>query len=156
MSSFDPKGHLLEATRRVHRLLTNDLKALDADKCTTHPGEQARSALHIVAECAAVNGMIATLLTTGEFKRLPPEERDAYLNSFDTQEKAMDLLEQETNRLLAVIETLDVNTLGEMSEAIGRPMTRFAIAELPAMHMMYHDGQLNYIQTLFGDTQMHW
>jgi uncharacterized damage-inducible protein DinB len=27
---------------------------------------------------------------------------------------------------------------------------------LPSSHMSYHDGQMNYIQLLLGDTMMHW
>jgi uncharacterized damage-inducible protein DinB len=27
---------------------------------------------------------------------------------------------------------------------------------LPASHMTYHDGQINYIQTLLGDAKFHW
>ena len=57
----------------------------------------------------------------------------------------------------AAFETLDENTLGETSDIpFGRPMSRMAIAELPAIHMMYHDGQLNYVQTLNGDKDIHW
>jgi uncharacterized damage-inducible protein DinB len=156
MTAVDLKAHLRDATVRAHRLLTNDLKALDHTTCLQCPSEKARSAVHIVAECAAVNGMIATYLETGEFNRPSPEEREAHLSSFHTPEKVLDYLDHETHRLLAVFETLDLETLSEPCNVLGRPMTRFALAELPIGHMMYHDGQINYIQTLYGDTDMHW
>ncbi len=41
----------------------------------------------------------------------------------------------------------------EGRKVVSRPAKR--IAELPVSHVMYHDGQLNYIQTLHGDDQMH-
>ena len=48
-------------------------------------------------------------------------------------------------------------SLGETTNALmGRVMTRLAVAELPAVHMSYHDGQLNYIHSLCGDSEMHW
>jgi hypothetical protein len=157
VSALEPKEHLKGFMQRMHHLLVNDLNALPDDKINVCPGGCARSALHIVAECATLNGRIAAYLQTGEIKRLPPEEREAHLNSFDTREKALAYLEQETQKLLDVIETLDVATLGDISnEPLGRPMSRFAVAELPAVHMMYHDGQLNYLQALHGDDQMHW
>jgi hypothetical protein len=35
-------------------------------------------------------------------------------------------------------------------------MSKFALAHLASIHMMYHDGQLNYIQSLHGDGEIHW
>jgi hypothetical protein len=158
MPVLDPRAHLRSVTERNQRLLVNDLKAIPADKQNASPGGAARPALHIVAECAAVNGMVAGWLSTGQrTPRGTAEENDAHFRSFDTEEKALAYLDQETNRLLAAIDALDPDTLGDTSdEPLGRPMSRFAVAELPAMHMMYHDGQLTYLQTLHGDTQNHW
>jgi hypothetical protein len=156
MPALDPIAQLRESTERSHRLLTNDLKAIAADQTNTCPGGCARTALNIVAECAGINGMAATVLSGGEFQRPSPEAREAHLNSFDTPEKALAYLDHETERLLAVIETLDIDTLGDEMSSFGRPMTRFGVAALPAGHMMYHDGQLNYIQCLHGDGEMHW
>lgn len=157
MAALEPKAHLRGFTERAHRLLTNDLKAIAADKNNVCPGGCARPALHIVAECAALNGFIARILRGETPERPGPEQREAHLRSFDTVEKALAYLEEQTQSLLAAIDTLDETTLGDVSEQpLGRPMSRFALAELPASHMMYHDGQLNYIQTLHGDGQMHW
>ena len=156
MSALDPIAQLRESTERARRLLTNDLKAIAADQTNTCPGGCARTALNIVAECASVNGMIATVLSGGEFQRPSPEAREAHLNSFDTPEKALAYLDEQTGRLQAAIETLDVDTLGDEMSPLGRPMTRFGVAALPSWHMMYHDGQLNYIQCLHGDAEMHW
>jgi hypothetical protein len=157
MSAFDPKAHLRGMTERMHRLLVNDLNALPPDRSNASPGGCARGALNLVAECAMVNRFVADYLTSGEAKRLPPEQRNAHLASFDTPEKALAYLDAETRHLLAVIDGLDEATLGDVSDQpLGRPMSRFAVAELPAVHMMYHDGQLNYLQTLYGDDQNHW
>lgn len=157
MSSLQPKEHLRGFALRVKQLLVNDLTAISAEKRNECLGGCARSALNMVAECAALNGAIAHYLQTGEMKRLPPDEREAFLNSFDTLEKTLAFLDERTDKLLEAYAALDESTLGEMSDQpFGRPMSRFAVAELPAMHMMYHDGQLNYIQTLHGDSEIHW
>ncbi|HZO90085.1 MAG TPA: DinB family protein [Chthonomonadaceae bacterium] len=157
MSALQPKQHLREMIQSARHRLVNDLKAIPAEKQNERPGGCARSALHIVAECATLNGTIATFLRTGTMNRLSREEREAHLRSFDTEETALAYLEQETQRLLEAVDTLDENTLGDVStEPLGRPMSRFALAGLPAGHMMYHDGQLNYIQTLHGDDKIHW
>ena len=157
MSTLQPREHLRGMALRVQRLMVNDLKAIPEDKQSECPGGCARTPLSLVVECAYLNGMIADYLQTGEMNRMPPDQREAHFASFDTQEKALAYLEQETQRYIAVVETLDESTLGEVSDQpLGRPMSRFAVAELPSIHMMYHDGQLNYIQTLYGDSEMHW
>jgi hypothetical protein len=158
MSTLDLRAHLEATTRNAGQRLINDLKAVPADQQNVSPGGCARPSLNIVAECAVINGFIAGYLTTGEMPERPaPEEREKLLASFDTEEKAVTFFEGQTEKLLEAFRTLDVETLGETTNALfGRPMTRLAIAELPAMHMSYHDGQLNYVHSLCGDNQMHW
>ncbi|HZT41350.1 MAG TPA: DinB family protein [Chthonomonadaceae bacterium] len=149
-------SYLQESTKRTQRLLANDLKALATEKHTACPGGEARTPVNIVAECAAVNGFIAEYLTTGKAERPPREQREAFLSTFDTAEKALAYLEEQTQRLVDALGNLDVNTLGDMVEGPMGLVPKLALAQLPAMHMMYHDGQLNYIQTLYGDKEMHW
>jgi hypothetical protein len=157
MADFQPKAHLRAFTERMHGLLANDLKAIPEDKNNVSPVPGARPALHIVAECAVFNGLIADYLSAGTASFPRGEERETLLRSFDTAEKALTFLDEQTQKLLAAIDALDEDTLGEVSrQPLGRPMSRFGLAEMPATHMMYHDGQLNYIHTLLGDTQMHW
>ncbi len=157
MPALQPKEHLRTFTERAYRLLVNDLNALAQERHHASPGGCARSALNIVAECAMVNQYIAEYLTTGKAERPSPEQRAAHLASFDTSEKALAYLEKATQQLLEAIGALDEAMLGDVSDQpLRRPMSRFAVAELPAVHMSYHDGQLNYIQTLHGDDQMHW
>ena len=159
MSDLQPRAHLRAFIELAYRRLAADLRAIPEDIVNVSPGGDARPALHIVAECATVNGQIAASLSTGApLLRLSPEEREAHLRSFDTAEKALAFLAQETQKLLEAVDGLDESTLDDevSREVMGRPITRFALAELPAGHMMYHDGQLNYIHTLHGDRQIHW
>jgi uncharacterized damage-inducible protein DinB len=157
MAAVQPKQDLAAFTQLNHRRLTNDLKAIPAEKQNVSPGGCAHSPLHMVAECAMVNGYVADFLTGGEVSRMPSEQREAHLSSFDTQEKALAYLDQETARVLAAIEALDESTLGDVSDKLaGRPMSRYAVAQMSGAHMMYHDGQLTLIQSLYGDAGSHW
>jgi hypothetical protein len=156
MTALNPCAHLRTVTERAQSLLVKDLDALAEDKASTTPGGVTRSAIEFVVECGAVNGAIATLLTTGEMNRPDPEQRKAFFASFTTREQAQAFLEKQTQELLTTLDGLDENTLGDMVDGPIGPMTRFALAEVPYMHMMYHDGQLNYLHALHGDDQMHW
>ena len=154
---IDLKAHLKGFTEQACHFLIRDLAATADDQVNQGPGGDARTAAHIIAECALTNGAIAAYVRGEEIKRLPPDERKAHLASFDTKEKALLYLTEQTDLLLAAIEAADPDWLCEIDEGFfGKPQTRFSIAEFPAIHMMYHDGQLNYIHTLHGDTKIHW
>jgi hypothetical protein len=156
--SVDLKAHLEATTRNQYNRIVNDLKAIPADKQNVSPGGCSRAPLNIVAECGALNGFVAQYLSTGEMPERPsPDVREPFLASFDTEEKALAFIAEKTEALFTAFRTLDASTLGETTTALfGRPMTGLAIAELPAVHMSYHDGQLNYVHSLCGDQTTHW
>ncbi len=156
MIQIELKIHLLNSIRRSRSLIIGDLQALNRDQASTSPGGKARPAVHFVSECGYVNGMIADFCQSGEIHRLSLEEKRNHLASFDTVEKAINYLSRETDRLLEAVEHADLSNLSEACSPLGRMMSRLEVLELPAMHMMYHDGQLNYIQSLHGDEEIHW
>lgn len=154
---LDLNQHLVHYTRRASERLAKDLRALTPEQATQSPGGVARPPVHFVAECAYINGVFAEFLVTGIMNRMTPQERDPHLAGFDTVDKALAYLEEGTTRLIATLETMDVNRLGEVSDKpFGVPTPLMTSAELPAAHMMYHDGQITYLQCLNGDGAVHW
>ena len=156
MAAFDAKAHLRKATETGAKFIANNINAIPEDKRNEVPAGKAQSPLYIVAEAANVNGFVARVLKGEAGERPSSEETDAYLKSFDTMEKALAFLTKETDSLLAAIDALDESTLGDLMQTPVGERTRFAFAEIPMWHMSYHDGQLNYIQTMLGDEEMHW
>jgi hypothetical protein len=157
MPGLNVKEFLINSLRTQHVRLVNDLKALPEEIRDKSSGGCARSPLYMITECAQLNEWIAELLEKGEAKRLTPAEEEALYGSVDTTEKALAMLEKSVIRLAAVYEALDDNTLGDITDKpFGRPVQKFAPASLPISHMMYHDGQLNFIQSLQGDDKIHW
>lgn len=156
MAAFDAKAHLRKATETGAKYIANNINAIAEDKRNEVPAGNARSPLYIVAEAASVNGMVAKMLTGETMERPSSEQTEAYLKTFDTAEKALAFLTKETDSLLAAIDALDESTLGDIIPTPIGERTRFGLAEIPMWHMSYHDGQLNYIQTMLGDKEMHW
>lgn len=156
MPALDPIPHLTGFVTRAHQRLVNDFNALPEDKRNVSPGGVARTPVNIVAECATVNERIAAYLQTGEANRPSPEELGKHIASFDTPETALAYLNTATAKVLEVIATLDIDTLGDEVRVMRFPMTKFALVELVAHHMLYHDGQITYLQTLYGDAESHW
>ncbi len=152
------KSHLKGMADRTMGLLINDVKAIPTDKHTACPGGCAKTPLYMIAECAVVNHRVAQFLKTGQQKPRPtPDERDALLKSYTDTDKTLAFLQESVAAYKEAIDGFDAARFGEHNdEFFGRPMTLFGIAELPPVHMMYHDGQLNYIQMLLGDNDIHW
>ena len=156
MTAFDAKAHLRTSTEWGVKQVTNDINAIAADKRSECPGGSARSPLYIVAECASVNGLIAKMLRGEQVERPSSEQAEAFMKTFDTTDKALAFLHQETESLLSAIDAMDESTLGDTVQTPLGERTLFGLASIAGIHMGYHDGQLNYIQTLYGDSEMHW
>ncbi len=157
MTAIDPRATLHTALSFTHKNLVNDLNALSEEQAGAGPSADTRSAVSIVAECAAVNNTLAGFLATNEFAMPTPEQRAAYFASITTREQAIAALESATQNLRDAIDARPLDTWGDpVTDIFGAPSTVFAIAQFAPMHMMYHDGQLNYLHTVHGDAQMHW
>src|SRR4051812_6110652 len=101
MAALDLRAQLRGGTEFTNGLLVKDLTAVDDDKANASPGGVSRNAVQIVAECAAINGMVAGFLTTGEFTRASEEEQAAYYAAHQTKEAVLATLEKQTQALLA-------------------------------------------------------
>ena len=157
MAKMNVKESLIGLTLQAKEFLTKDLKAIPADKQNTVFGGCSRSALNMVAECAGNCDVMSKILTGTSIETSSPEVRAVFFGSFDTQEKVLAFLDEKVASLVEVIKNLDEDTLGDDCPdfPFGK-MNRFGIAQLPGVHMMYHDGQLNYIHTLLNDSAVHW
>lgn len=157
MTAIDPRASLLAPIEFAHKNLVNDLQALTEQAAATPTQEGARTAVSIVAECAFVNGALAGFVSTGAFGSPTPEERAAYCAAITTRAQALSALEDGTQKLRDAIDARDPDTWSTPAQDFfGADNTVFGIAGFASQHMMYHDGQLNYLHTLHGDPEMHW
>ncbi len=62
----------------------------------------------------------------------------------------------------AIAESVEqfIAAMGDPEREIVRPdgtiLTAFELGSFMNVHMMYHLGQINYVQTLYGDGDIHW
>ncbi|RYG45626.1 DinB family protein [bacterium] len=148
--ALDLHALLSNRLRETTTLWAKDLRAHRPEELTTKLGEGARSPADIAWECVLTNRRLAMRMRGEEpfnldgFPSCPPESANA------------------TSLIRALSESSD-----ELLAAAGEDMAReitypggsesvFSYAEFAAMHMMYHLGQINYIQTLYGDPAVHW
>ena len=156
MPELDLAAHLRATTEWACKNLVNDLNALDEEKAGTSLDAGSRPAIKMVAECGAVNGMLASLITTGEASQPTPEQREAFYAAITTRSDALRTLEEGTQKLYAAIDGLAPDQWGEIVQTPFGPWTKARAASLAAQHVMYHDGQLNSLHLRHGDTEMHW
>lgn len=156
MAALDLAAHLRETTEWAYNNLVNDLNALDEGRASGSPDPALRPAVNVVAECASVNSLLASLVATGTAEQPTPEARDAYFAAITTRAQALAELETATQNLYAAIAGTAPDTWGDPVTTPFGPWTRARAAAFAAQHMMYHDGQLNHLHLLGGDTEMHW
>jgi hypothetical protein len=133
-----------------------DVKATPDDKLTEAHGGCSRSALAIVSEVVGSLHAFADILAGRESKGM-----EALVKEFTAQitngESAAKALEEAKNDALAAISGMaDDDWSTTVMAPWGMEATKLFIASFIPHHAAYHDGQLNYIQTINGDGEVHW
>jgi hypothetical protein len=152
----------VKLNREASASMARTANAMPPEKVTWQPLEMGRTTLDQIQECGAINHFGAKVLQTRE---APPfdeaaRERFARLKAdHDTLEKALKLLDNGTEALVAAIEAFPEEDLDAMiTLPFGPEGMTMSFAELMLMsywNVVYHQGQINYIQTLYGDKEMH-
>jgi hypothetical protein len=151
---------IVEKIENAARSLSQSARSMPEEKLTWEPLEKGRSALSQLQECGGTPRMIPLLLR-GEGDRIPAD--------FFTKLKA----ERDAWKTIADCEAAFQANIGPALEAIRNYPDDRLSALLPVpwtfqkmqaasdlildmyWNMSYHLGQINYIQTLYGDKRMH-
>ncbi|MDQ2732735.1 MAG: DinB family protein [Armatimonadota bacterium] len=105
-----------------------------------------RSVIQVVQECVGANRRIASLLRGDE---QPPADAEPSSKSQELGEQ----LTRSAHELAEVVRSLDDSVLGRIYQGPRGPMPGAFLIQVPAFNMMYHSGQINYIQRLYGDIE---
>lgn len=138
--------------------LAAEARAMPEEKARWMPGPVARTALAQIVECSLANVMWSNILRTHVHSVLPEGVAGRAYETLDTVEKANVRLLSSAHVLAEVIRSLDPKDLGVIVPFPWKPETGRPLAECcfhPYWNMVYHQGQLAYIQTLYGDTDEH-
>ncbi len=121
------------------------------EKLTWKPEQGARTILHQIAECACINKMAAGMLATQQMPADFREQLDASFAHNDTRDKTIASLKEGTALLTAAILAFPAEKL---DSEIALPWGSHTLADMvfmPYWNMSYHEGQINYIQTLYEE-----
>ncbi|MCS7300800.1 MAG: DinB family protein [Fimbriimonadales bacterium] len=134
-------------------------KAIPADKLAWRPAEHARSALEILQECAVLPAVVAAWLH--DRPQSPPSMEQyapywAQAETLTTLEACEQALRENTQKLLQAVESLSDAELSQTAVAPwGRTYTLTEGCLIHHWNLIYHLGQIAYIQLLYGDTEYH-
>lgn len=133
-----------------------DLQALDEPSLAKPPGGVARSPYDFTYEVAFVNRRIATRLRGGVPEKFAQEGWIVAPEQFRSKDALIKEIQESTT---AVLDAWNALPESQAFESIATPSgetNAVALASMCATHMSYHDAQLNYLQALLGDDELHW
>lgn len=153
---------MIEATRNAAREAFKYAKHVPADKLDWKPLDSGRSVLDICKEMAQCPGWTVQILKGEGFPEWS-DEAQAALESKTSAWTTAEACEEECNRQLeafyAAVREFPDEKLGDtfvLPFDGGQTITMKENIEYPFWNFTYHQGQIAYIQTLYGDKQMYW
>ena len=141
------------AARRTQQA-ANDLitaaNSTHADKVTWQPLEQGRSVLNQVIECGMANLKWANILRSFTYSNLSPDLRASF-DAMTTLLEATARVEATAQELADVLLTVPDERLDTEIETAWGPYNVAEACLHAYWNMVYHEGQINYIQnSLWG------
>lgn len=148
-----------QIVKQTQKALDDVLRAVEAipeDKRSWKPADTARSAIDQMDEIANFPELLYKIVAEGE---MPDFGNDPNINHhYDSYEEAKrEALERNSKLCKAISMFPDSELEQEITLPFvgGLVMTMADVLGLQHWNLTYHHGQLNYIQTLLGDTAMH-
>lgn len=135
-------------TTDISQVLCKDATYIPDEMLGWSPMDYGKSANAILSECAKVNLMLAAA-----FRKENPRDAEKGLDFPALKNHVLDTAQEVCE---AIDSMSDADLEGDIQMPWGMIMPMTDAIFLPASHMNYHDGQINYIQTLLGDTKFHW
>ena len=107
-------------------------------------------------ECVAANLKWRNILQTGQYSGISDEAWEQIVAECTTLPDTLARLERSGAELVAAILAISDE---DTADVIATPWEEYSVADC-CLHaywnMVYHEGQINYIQTLYGDTDEHY
>lgn len=148
----DLRSHLIAQLHQTLGFYKKDIAASTDEQLGTPLNGTTRTVYDFLFECEFVNRRMTQRIKQEEPSPWPWTELAVAPEEWRNRETAMSRFEESVNNLLAAaIEDPDKEIVlpDEVTNA-------FALALFADMHSVYHLGQINYVQTAYGDRKVHW
>lgn len=156
LNTMDAKTIGTNSVKRSVQVMLKDLEALPEQAFTQNFGGKSRTVADIVYEVIKVNDDIGANMR-GE--QTPPWPDDGWLKApadFQTKEAVISAFNASSSKLIETVEGFTEEQFAEKITTEHGETDRFERCRFIALHIWYHSGQLNFIQTMIGDDDWHW
>lgn len=150
------KDSLIELIKSAGDDYINDLQHLTTEQLQLCPGGSARKAADFSYEVAVVNKRIAARLRGEEPGPWAFEGWVTAPEEFQDQEALIKVVSDSVTEVAEALADLDDDRLFESYKVGEQESTLYKLASMCLIHTCYHDAQLNYLQSLQGDMEIHW
>lgn len=154
------QDRIIRSTHRAVETLFRTARAVPADKLEWQPMDSGRTVLDQLQECSSSPRFYAMILEQKKFPEISDEDRQkaqAERKSWTTIDDCEKACKEHTERLISAVKNISDDELDQVIDIPGRDQ-EFTVADIVAAHcnhLLYHNGQINYMQTLYGDFDMH-
>jgi len=129
--------------------LWRTIKAMPADKLDWRPAEGTRTTREILEELVMTTPFSAELIHT---MKVPEMAEQKYPQDIAELEK---MYRASVDDFIKAVREFPEDKLQEKMDLPWGAMTFFQMITYPYWNLMYHWGQISYLQTMYGDKEMH-
>jgi hypothetical protein len=142
--------------QEVEYLANKDIDATSEEDFACCPGGKARPATNYIAEAGLFNTVVSEVVTNPE-NAIDMHARYEVLKDISTKDQSREMFTKGCRDLQAAIESTSPEDLAtEVTAPWGMPSTKGKLLMWGINHSMYHLGQLNQLQLIKGDEDVHW
>jgi len=153
---MDSKSIAVRDLQNARHQFLSDLKALPDDAFTKRFGPATRTVADIVYEVNLVNDHVGIVMRGEEPFEWPEGDWITAPSNFQTKDEVISGFEKSMDRILETAESFSPEEFESPIDNEGKKTNRFERCRFMTVHLWYHSGQLNFIQTLLGDDGFHW
>lgn len=153
---MDTKAPAVKDLGSACRTFLQDLQALPEDAFCRSFGASARTVADIVYEVNLVNDHVGMVMRAEEPFEWPEEGWIKAPEGFRAKDVVVDAFARSSERIVATAEAFSAEALESKLPTEEGETTRAERCRFMTLHLWYHAGQLNFIQTLLGDEAWHW
>jgi uncharacterized damage-inducible protein DinB len=153
---MDLQSNAHDMLKASFSLFRKDLEALPEEAYEHRFGGTTRTIPDIVYEVNLVNDHVGMVMRGEEPFDWPEGAWIFAPASFRGKSAILEAFNQSAERTLQTVSAMTSADLEGQVETEHGPTSRFERCQFMSQHMWYHSGQLNFMQSLLGDDQMHW